>query len=179
MGLFVSILPIAWAATAEPTIQGIIAKFQNEILLPVISLLFLVATIVFLWGVIQYVIIGSQGASGALEKGKAVMKWGIIGMTVMASAWGIVRLICTYFGTSCNIQSWPMTTSSSNSSNNTRGYLYNNNNPPTLEGLKLSPIPKSTENIGIPQTKNNSNLPINPKTFYSPGIPPPAGFTAP
>ncbi|MDP3710653.1 MAG: pilin [bacterium] len=91
-------LPIAWAAEKEPTIEGIVGKFQNEVLVPLISLIFVLATVIFLWGILQYVV-GSRGDEAKLKKGKSVMTWGIVGMAIMASAWGIVRVICNYFGT--------------------------------------------------------------------------------
>src|SRR3989338_4327314 len=34
-----------------------------------------------------------------LDKGKKIMFWGIIGMFIMASAWGIVRILCNFFET--------------------------------------------------------------------------------
>jgi len=56
-----------------------------------------VATLVFFWGVIQYVI--SQGDEKKLAEGRKYMLWGIIGLVVIASAWGIVNLIIyTIFG---------------------------------------------------------------------------------
>lgn len=79
-------------------LNELITKIQTGILTPVINLLFVLATVIFLWGVIQYVI-GSQGDTAKLEKGKQVMIWGIIGMTIMASAWGIVGILCSFFET--------------------------------------------------------------------------------
>lgn len=84
------------------TVRDLVQNIQNQILNPLISLLFVLATVVFLWGVIQYVI-GSQGQEKTLEQGKKVMVWGIIGMFIMASAWGIVRLLCNFFRTCENI----------------------------------------------------------------------------
>ena len=95
-GLIPSALAAAGAPGGEPTIQGIISKFQSAILMPVIALMFVLATIVFLWGVMQYVV-GHQGNTATLEKGKQVMMWGIIGPTIMASAWGIVKILCDFF----------------------------------------------------------------------------------
>ena len=57
----------------------------------VISLLFVLVTVYFFWGVIEYVRAG--GEEEAVARGKKHMIWGIIGMTIMASAWGIVELI--------------------------------------------------------------------------------------
>ncbi len=79
-------------------LEKLIKDIETAILNPIISILFVLATVIFLWGVIQYVI-GSQGDTAKLEKGKQVMIWGIVGMAVMASAWGIVAIICQFFGT--------------------------------------------------------------------------------
>ena len=189
MSFIGSIIPSAWAATSEPTIQGIIAKFQSEILMPVISLLFVLATIIFLWGVMQYVV-GHQGNPTTLEKGKQVMLWGIIGMTIMASAWGFVRIICNYFGTDCDIgfsssvstSSSPRSTSPSTSMWNTTGYQ-----PPSfptfgqgtpLEGLtgpKTGGITGGGVNSGLRQDIQNAlGSTVQPRstspTFYNNGL---------
>ena len=78
------------------TIACFLDKITSQILNPVIVLLFALATIMFLWGVIQYVI-GSQGDTGKLEKAKNVILYGIIGMFIMASAWGIVAILQNFF----------------------------------------------------------------------------------
>lgn len=83
-------------------LSNFIAKLQNQILTPIITFLFVLATVVFLWGVIQYVI-GNQGEPKKLEQGKQIMIWGIVGMFVMVSAWGIVKLLCDFFGTCGNV----------------------------------------------------------------------------
>lgn len=78
------------------SIKGLIQKIQNDIIEPIINLLFIVATLLFIWGIIQYVI-GSQGDKTKLEQGKKLMLWGIIGMAVMASAWGFASILCNFF----------------------------------------------------------------------------------
>ncbi len=80
------------------TIECILTKIKVEVLDPVIAILFVLATIVFLWGIIQYVI-GSQGNETKLQRGKQAILWGIVGLTIMASAWGIVKILCDFFGT--------------------------------------------------------------------------------
>ena len=80
------------------TLSELLTKITNEILNPIISFLLVLATVIFIWGVIQYVI-GSRGDEKALENGKRIMIWGIVGMTIMASAWGIVGMICRFFET--------------------------------------------------------------------------------
>ena len=80
------------------TIDCILTKITAEVLNPVITILFVLATIFFLWGVIQYVI-GSQGDTTKIAAGKKMMFWGIIGLTIMASAWGIVKILCDFLDT--------------------------------------------------------------------------------
>ena len=82
------------------TLDQLIKSLQNDILNPIINLLFVLATLMFLWGMVQYVV-GSQGDETKLKKGRQIMIWGIFGMFIMASAWGIVKILCQYFGT-CN-----------------------------------------------------------------------------
>lgn len=54
-------------------------------------LLFVLVTVYFGWGVVKYV--RAAGDEKAIAEGKKHMLWGIIGMAVMAGAWGIVRII--------------------------------------------------------------------------------------
>ena len=57
-----------------------------------------VATIVFMYGVILYVI--AKGDEKQLSSGKTYMLYGIIGLTAMVAVWGLVNLlIFTIFGT--------------------------------------------------------------------------------
>lgn len=79
------------------TITQLINKIQTGILDPLITLLFVLATIVFIWGVIQYVIMGGQGNEAAMKQGRKVMIWGIVGLFIMSAAWGIVSLLCQFF----------------------------------------------------------------------------------
>ena len=50
----------------------------------------------FAWGIVQYVL-GGQGSDQKMTQAKNAMLWGIIGMFIMASAWGIVSLLCDFF----------------------------------------------------------------------------------
>lgn len=79
------------------TIRELTTKITTEVLNPILILLFALATVVFIWGIINYVL-GSQGEPAKVEKGKKVMLWGLVGMFIMASAWGIVKILCDFFG---------------------------------------------------------------------------------
>ena len=69
----------------------------NRIILnPLILLAFAVASIVFFWGVLQF--IASETSDDNREKGKRKIFWGLFGMFIMISAYGLIRLITGTFG---------------------------------------------------------------------------------
>ena len=80
------------------TITQIIQKITTDIVNPVIYLLFGIATIAFTYGIVLYIISAGQGKT---ESGKKIMVGGIIGLFVMASAYGIVKILCDFFGNTC------------------------------------------------------------------------------
>ncbi len=81
------------------TIKEFIENIEKNVLIPLISLLFVLATVIFIWGVIQYVIAG--GSQEKTQSAKNVMLWGIIGLTIMSSSWAIVKILCAFFGGPC------------------------------------------------------------------------------
>lgn len=62
----------------------------------IIPLFFALAVVMFIWGVVQYVINGEDEAKKT--KGKQFMIWGIIGLAVMISIWGLVGILTDTFG---------------------------------------------------------------------------------
>ena len=88
-------------------IGGILDAFGG-VLTKVIGTLFILVTVYFLWGITEYVMAG--GDPEAIKKGREHMIWGIIGMAVMASAWGITTAVVGTFGvggSESNIPSGP------------------------------------------------------------------------
>jgi len=88
LGLLVA--PFAVSAEEFEPLQ----KFM-ELISGVIPILFVIVTIYFFWGVITYVMAG--GEEKAVKQGRDHMLWGIIGMAVMFGAWGIARVVGSYF----------------------------------------------------------------------------------
>lgn len=80
------------------TIADLINRIIAGILNPALTLLFAIAFIAFIYGVVTYVI-GAQGDQTKLKQGKTAIVWGILGMAIMFSAWGLVRIVCDFFGT--------------------------------------------------------------------------------
>jgi hypothetical protein len=69
---------------------------NRVIINPLITLAFAVALIVFFVGVFQF--INSEAASDSKrEQGKQKIMWGLVGMFIMISAYGIIRLILGTF----------------------------------------------------------------------------------
>lgn len=85
------------AAVTMTAANDLIKKISDNILNPLIYLMFGVAFVVFLWGVAEYVM--HLDNEEARTTGGRHMLWGIIGMAIMLSALGIKALIAnTVFG---------------------------------------------------------------------------------
>ena len=67
-----------------------------------IPILISISVIVFVWGVFRYVIAEGEDK----KKGRDVMMYGIIGLFVMVSVWGLVRVVYNTFGLDNNNNSF-------------------------------------------------------------------------
>ncbi len=66
----------------------------NTIIVPII---FALALAVFVWGIVQYFLL-SQGDEGKIEKGREFALWGLLGIVVLLSIWGLVNLLLSTLG---------------------------------------------------------------------------------
>lgn len=88
----------------SPQIQQLITNINTQIIAPIILLLFVLALVLFFWGLIDFIRGGNSGESEKKEKagtkqaGREHMLWGIIGIFIMVSAWGIITIITNTFG---------------------------------------------------------------------------------
>jgi hypothetical protein len=64
------------------------------ILNPLVYIIISLAVIVFLWGVIKFVISENEGDK---QKGKEFILWGIVGLFVMISIWGLENILASTF----------------------------------------------------------------------------------
>ena len=62
----------------------------------VVSIVFTLALIMFAWGIVK--LITAAGDPEKLKAAKGHIIWGIIGMTVLASLFGLITFLQTYFG---------------------------------------------------------------------------------
>lgn len=74
-------------------IGGFICKL-NEILSAIVPFLISLGVVYFVWGVVQYFINDSEEAK---KKGKDRMIYGIIGLVVIVSVWGLVGIVTKTF----------------------------------------------------------------------------------
>jgi hypothetical protein len=77
-------------------IDQLLLKIYTYILNPIIAVLFVVATAYFLIGLIRYFI--PQGSDTDRQTGQRHMVWGLVGMFLMISVFGIMRIIVNTFG---------------------------------------------------------------------------------
>jgi FtsH-binding integral membrane protein len=83
---------IAEAATQLQTgAESLVQKLVVNILNPITGFLGAIAIAVFLFGVLQF-IMNSENEDG-IARAKKYMMWGLIGLFIMLSAWGIIGLI--------------------------------------------------------------------------------------
>lgn len=69
----------------------------NEFIVnPIIILLFAVALLVFFWGI--FVFIAGAASEEVRKKGKIAMQWGMYGLLIMVTVYGILSVALTTFG---------------------------------------------------------------------------------
>ena len=70
---------------------------KDTLIVPLINLILALALLVFLWGLVKYMYKGDNDAERT--KGKNFMAFGIVGLFVMVSVWGLVGILTgTFFG---------------------------------------------------------------------------------
>jgi zinc transporter ZupT len=80
-----------------PTFGGLVAYLISLINNTVVPVIFAVTFLAFLYGVLKFFFINVDDSKGR-ESGKLFIMWGLIGMAVMLSVWGLVRIIVNTFG---------------------------------------------------------------------------------
>lgn len=75
---------------------GVITNIINGVLVPMI---FAIAFLVFIWGIVQYFLLGAKDEE-ARAKGRDYILYGIIAFFVMVSVWGLVNILVGTFNLS-------------------------------------------------------------------------------
>jgi hypothetical protein len=82
-------------AAAQGNLGDLIGKASRWALL-LINFLLVLATLVFLWGIIKYISAGGDAAK--VKEARSYILWGIIGLAIMASVWAIVKFVQSNVG---------------------------------------------------------------------------------
>jgi hypothetical protein len=77
-------------------ISGLFSFAACIISTSIIPLLVLVATVIFMWGIIKYVL--SAPESTERSDGKKFISWGLISLFILVSVWGIIAVLGNTFG---------------------------------------------------------------------------------
>ncbi len=79
------------------TFQQLVADFFMIASDYILVLLIALTVFVFLWGLMKYMFKG-QGSDTARTEGRKLMLWGVIGLFVMTSVWGLVTVLASFIG---------------------------------------------------------------------------------
>ena len=85
----VALVPALVGAQSLGGLMGLL-DMANQLINRLIPFIITLALLVFLWGILKYVF--SSDAEGRGEA-KGYMIWGIIGLFVMVSVWGLVNIL--------------------------------------------------------------------------------------
>ena len=84
------------ALGGSPKLKDLFDFVTCMIIRSIIPLVFGIAILIFIWGVVQF--IGNGDNEEKRKEGKTFMIWGIIAITVMVSIWGFVAMLGKSFG---------------------------------------------------------------------------------
>ena len=77
-------------------IGNIMGRFWNLIIAPTILIIFACGFMLFIYGLVEFLWKINEG--GDTAEGKKHMLWGIVGMLIMVSVYGIIALLSNTFG---------------------------------------------------------------------------------
>ena len=97
-GLFLPFLAAAQATDAEGVINTVTEVINNAL----VPLVLAVAFLVFIWGLYQYFIAGSEEDK---KQGRQLMIWGILAFFVMLTVFGIVNVLQNTFVQKTDLES--------------------------------------------------------------------------
>jgi uncharacterized membrane protein YidH (DUF202 family) len=92
-------MPLTTNTTPAPTnavLNDFIGKVESQILAPLVTLMALVAFVVFMWGVVDY--IRNADNDEARTKGQQHMLWGFVGFVLIFGATAIISILTGLVG---------------------------------------------------------------------------------
>lgn len=80
------------------TVIEFLYRFNQYVLNPIILLLFAVALLYFIYGVVRFLSIDASEKGNSREEARNAILWGIIGMTIMFSVYALIAIVLKTFG---------------------------------------------------------------------------------
>lgn len=77
------------------TLEQIVSTIEHQLLNPLIVFLSVLASLIFIWGILEFV--ANAGNAEAQETGRRHIVWGLAGLIIMVSAFGIINLIASIY----------------------------------------------------------------------------------
>ena len=78
------------------SVDDLIFKINAKVINPAIEFLFIIAFVIFIWGIVQ--MIRQANNKDKREEGRQHMMWGIVGFLIMFGVWGIINILVNTFG---------------------------------------------------------------------------------
>jgi len=75
--------------------EEVVDKLKDKILNPIEGILIVAGTLLFLWGVVEF--IAGASSEDKRTQGKRHMIWGIVGLAVILGARGIIKVLENLF----------------------------------------------------------------------------------
>lgn len=126
-----AVLPIVALAQTNYTITDInsfyivLASIINDIIFPI---LLAIAVLVIAWGIFKFIL--NAGDEAARASGRSMILWGIVGIFLMLSIWGLVNILRNSFSLNNTIGTTPQLLNptinggTGNTSGNTSGTVF-------------------------------------------------------
>lgn len=78
------------------SVDDLLFKLSAKIINPAIEFVFIIAFVVFIWGVSEYI----RGADNEKKRadGRQHMLWGIVGFLIMFGVFGLMQILTNTFG---------------------------------------------------------------------------------
>jgi hypothetical protein len=84
------------------TIVPFLSRVNAVILNPLITLVFTVSFIYFAYGVVRFLSMDADAKGTSREEAKGAIFWGLVGMFIMFSVFGILRFVLSTFQVQSN-----------------------------------------------------------------------------
>lgn len=88
------------------TIIPFLNKVNDLILNPLILLLFAISLVIFVYGIVKF--LSLDVTDSARKEARSSIIWGIVGMLIMFSVYGVINLVLETFGTNPTEINYPL-----------------------------------------------------------------------